>query len=324
MVSVIIPVYNRPLLLRKAAESVLNQSFRDFELIIVDDGSEDETPAAAQTMAREAAESGHAPAVRVLTIPRCGKPGAVRNRGAEAARGDLLAFLDSDDLWLPDKLKLQTAFMENNPDLRLSHTREQWLRKGKIVSQKGQKHRREGFIFDDALIKCIIGPSTVMLRRQLFEESGGFDESLEVAEDYEYWLRITASEPVGYLNEALTIKQAGEWEQLSEKYGQIEIFRIRALERFLAAVTQAAASRDEASRDEASRSEEPEMEGSMRDKRPGTPLPAGLQARARQELIRKCRIYAAGCLKRGRQEEAEVYEKRAAALLSGNNKIGSS
>jgi glycosyltransferase involved in cell wall biosynthesis len=262
LVTVIIPHYNRSCLLLEAVDSVLNQTFEDFECIIVDDGSTEPLP----TLPSDNR-------LRLIRKPHSGLPGEVRNRGAEEAAGRLLAFLDSDDLWRPEKLALQTAFMKAEGP-RISHTREQWLRGGREVSQASQKHRREGDIFEDALKKCIIGPSTVMIETSLFRETGGFDETLEIAEDYEYWLRITARHTVGYLHEILTVKRAGDWHQLSEKYGQIEIFRIRALKGLV-------------------------DRGFS---------PPGRMPEARAELSRKCRIYAAGCRKRGKDEEAVKYE----------------
>jgi len=263
LVTVIIPHYHRPGMLVEAVESVLTQSFRDFECIIVDDGSTKPLP--------DLPDDRH---LRLIEKPHTGMPGEVRNRGAESAVGKYLAFLDSDDLWRPEKLTRQTAYMKGS-GCRLSHTRELWLRGGREVSQASRKHRREGDIFEDALKKCIVGPSTVIMEAALFRETGGFDETLEIAEDYEYWLRITARYPVGYIDEPLTVKRAGDWNQLSEKYGQIEIFRIRALKALV-------------------------------DRRF---FPSDRMTLARAELVRKCRIYAAGCRKRGKIEEAAEYEK---------------
>ncbi|HUX12352.1 MAG TPA: glycosyltransferase [Spirochaetia bacterium] len=270
-VSVIIPTFNRSKLTIEAVGSVLRQSVRAAEIIVVDDGSTDGTAERLQEAA---------PQLSVLRIPHCGMPGAVRNAGAGRARGALLAFLDSDDLWEPAKLARQIGFHQAQPGVRISHTREVWLRDGRIVSQQTQRHRREGDVFADALVKCMIGPSTVMLERALFEESGGFREDLEIAEDYELWLRIVDHEPVGYIDEPLTLKRAHGGEagdgQLSARYGQIEIFRIRALEDLL------------------------ERDFFVRAR----------AEVARAELARKCRIYAAGCRKRGKLEEAHLYELR--------------
>ena len=266
----IIPTYNRLSLLREAVSSVVAQTNPDLQLIVVDDGSADGTAEFCRELSIENPD-----VMFYILLPHSGMPGKVRNAGARAAKGEYLAFLDSDDLWKPEKLALQVTFFEEHPDIRICHTREIWQRGEKIVSQAGQRHRRSGNIFSDALRKCIIGPSTVMLRRDLFEEFGGFREDLEVAEDYELWLRITAKYPVGYIDEPLVIKRGGHPDQLSEKYGQIEIFRIRALLLNLEAET---------------------FEGRQRK------LAAG-------ELVRKCRIYAAGCKKRGKYEEADRYRE---------------
>ena len=265
LVSVIIPAYNRFELLMQAAASVLAQDMTDFELLIVDDGSEEEISTAAGTGDER---------VRVIRIRHTGLPGLVRNRGAEAAKGRYLAFLDSDDLWKPEKLGLQTAFFAEHSGSRICHTREVWDRDGRTVSQSSQRHRREGDVFEDALKKCILGPSTVMMEREFYLETGGFREDLEIAEDYEYWLRITAYHRVGYIDMPLTVKRAGSWEQLSEKHGQIEVFRIRGLKGLVDSGF----------------------------------FPPEREDAARKELARKCRIYAEGCRKRGRNAEAGEYE----------------
>ncbi len=262
LVTVVVPHYNRSALLLEAVDSVLHQILEDFELLIVDDGSTAPLP-----------ELPSDNRLRLIRKPHTGMPGEVRNRGAEAEAGRFLGFLDSDDLWKPEKLARQVAFMKDT-GVRISHTREQWLRGSRQVSQASQKHRREGDIFEDALKKCIIGPSTVMMEASLFRETGGFDETLEIAEDYEYWLRITARYPVGYLHEILTVKRAGDWHQLSEKYGRIEIFRIEGLKKLVDSGY----------------------------------FPPERMTLARAELARKCRIYAAGCRKRGKIEEAVEYE----------------
>jgi len=267
-ITAIIPTYNRLSLLREAVLSVLTQAYSDLELIVVDDGSTDGTEKFCANQLRENPDT-----FRYLNLSHSGKPGKVRNAGARIATGEYLAFLDSDDLWKPEKLVRQAAFFKEHPDIRICHTREIWQRGETIVSQVGQRHRRAGYVFPDALKKCIIGPSAVMMRRELFEEFGGFREDLEIAEDYELWLRITAKYPVGYIDEPLVIKRGGHPDQLSEKYGQIEIFRIKALLLNLEAGT---------------------FRGDQRD----------LAAR---ELARKCRVYANGCEKRGKSEEARHY-----------------
>ena len=265
LVSVVIPTYNRAALLREAVASVRQQSYARLELIVVDDGSTDATAASLRPF----------PEARVVRQEHTGMPGQARNAGARAARGEYLAFLDSDDLWLSHKLTVQVAAAAAAGDA-INHTRERWLRGGRVVSQRGQRHRRSGDLFADSLRKCIIGPSTVLLRRQAFEEAGGFREDLEIAEDYELWLRLTARYRVGYVERESVIKRAGHGDQLSERYGHIELFRLRALHDLL----------------------------ERRDRHHFTPPQ---RAAAAAELAHKARIYAAGCRKRGRNAEADRY-----------------
>ena len=308
-VSVIIPVYNRPKLATEAVRSVLMQSYPQLECILVDDGSTEAPEEACRLFAAD-------PRFRYLPIVHIGMPGAVRNRGVEAARYGLLAFLDSDDLWLPRKLELQVkllqaggkglfqaedgGFLQGQPALRpgaaapLVHSREVWLRGDKIISQKRQRFERRGNVFAEALKKCMIGPSTVLMRRDVYEQLGGFREDLEIAEDYELWLRLTALYQVEFVEEPLIVKRAGHGQQLSEKYGHIELFRLKGLEDLV--------------RRRWFAEQAPSLES----------IQAGreLQRMASAELADKCSIYAAGCRKRGREQEAQVYEAKAAEYSS--------
>lgn len=281
-VSVVIPVYNRYPLLLEALESVLSQSEPPREIVVVDDGSLD--IADAQVEQLRALD----PSLVYRRIDHCGMPGAVRNVGVEAARGKWVSFLDSDDLWYPEKLALQRECAASHPEVALVHTRERWVRGEREISQAGQRHRREGWLFPDALVKCIIGPSTVMMRREFYRALGGFRVDLEVAEDYEFWLRVTAHHPVAYIDRPLVQKRAGHGEQLSEKYGHIEQFRIRGLERLVA---------------EGYFSHAPRLPRYQT----AESACADLEQLARAELARKCRIYAAGAAKRGRAAEAKHY-----------------
>jgi len=279
-ISAIIPVFERPDLTERAIESVLSQRVPrgfDLELLIVDDGSSRETRDRLIHAVRQDARG------RLITIPHCGMPGAVRNRGVEAAHGAILAFLDSDDTWEPEKLEHQVSLHGDRGSVRISHTRERWIRNGREVSQASQKHRRSGDLFADSLRKCIIGPSTVMIDRALFEAAGGFREDLEIAEDYELWLRVTVTERVGYVDRPLTRKFAGHGDQLSERYEGIEQFRIAALQPLVES-------------------------GAFLSARAADIRGTEAQLLAEETLARKCRVYAAGARKRGRNDEAERYE----------------
>ena len=280
LVSVVIPVYNRRELIRRAIASVLSQRLPPrvtVEIVVVDDGSSDGTREDLRLLAREDA--------RVVVVERshCGFPGAVRNEGVRHARGSYIAFLDSDDVWLPEKVSSQLGVLRARP-FRWCHTRERWIRDGRVLSQRKFRHRREGDILVDALNKCIVGPSTVMMERDLFEEVGGFDERIEVAEDYQLWLRTLAIAPIAYLDEELIEKHAGEWAQLSRKYGEIERFHIAALREL--------------------------VEARFFERTRGIEV----QRNAQGVLANKLTIYAAGARKRGRDYQAVQLENEARML----------
>ena len=136
MISVVIPVYNRPLLVKRAIESVLGQSHKASEIIVVDDGSTDETADTLKSFKN----------IKIITQKNSGVSSA-RNRGIKEASGKWIAFLDSDDIWHKDKLKLQSEFHDKNPQIQFSHTLEEWVRDGKIVKQKKQHQKPQGFCF---------------------------------------------------------------------------------------------------------------------------------------------------------------------------------
>jgi len=262
-VSVIIPTYNRREFLREAIESVLAQSFRDFELIVVDDGSRDGTYELVK---------GYGDRVLYLWQPNRG-PAAARNRGAEVARGYYLAFLDSDDLWLPKKLEQQISFMEAHPGARICYTDEIWIRRGRRVNPKKKHAKYSGWIYPRCLPLCIISPSSVMIRRDLWEEVRGFDEDFPVCEDYELWLRIAAREPVYFIRERLIVKRGGHDDQLSRRWG-MDIWRVRALVKALQHLE----------------------------------LPPHWYRLTLEELHRKSQILIRGFRKRGKLEEAAYFE----------------
>ncbi len=223
MISVIIPTYNRCSFLEKAVKSVFKQSLRDFELIIVDDGSEDGTGKLIQSFCCK-----H---FRYFYQENRGVS-AARNKGVIESKGDLISFLDSDDCWKEKKLEKQVKFMESTSCL-ISHTQELWYRRGKILNQK-KKHRKcSGNLFKKSLEMCSISMSTVMIRKSLFNEVGLFDENLPVCEDYDLWLRITSKYPVHLLDEVLTVKDGGRPDQLSQKISMPDRFRIQAIIKLL-------------------------------------------------------------------------------------------
>jgi len=263
-VSVIIPTHNRAGCLREAVDSVLAQEFRNFELIVVDDGSTDDTPRLLQE---------YGDAIRVLRQENRGVS-AARNRGIAAARGALIAFLDSDDLWLPGKLDRQVEFFNSHADALICQTEELWVRKGRRVNP-GKRHRkRGGMIFEPSLDLCLVSPSAVMVRRELFQRVGFFDESLPACEDYDLWLRVSSRYAVHLIDIPLIVKRGGHADQLSRSAG-LDKFRIAAIVKLL----------------------------------DGDRLSIEQRRAAVRTLKRKCTVYAGGCRKRGRTTEAEHYEQ---------------
>ena len=198
-VSVIIPTYNRLPMLKEAVDSVLAQDFEDFELIVVDDGSTDGT-------AEEIERYGKR--VHLLQHPENRGVSAARNKGILRARGKYIAFLDSDDLWVKGKLKIQVTFLNDNPHYSLCYTDEIWIRKGRRVNPKVKHAKYSGWIFERCLPLCTISPSSAMMRKTLFSKVGLFDESLPVCEDYDFWLRVSARFPIFFINRKLIIKWA--------------------------------------------------------------------------------------------------------------------
>jgi glycosyltransferase involved in cell wall biosynthesis len=260
-VSVIIPTYNRAPIVGEAIDSVLSQCYDDCELIVVDDGSTDGT---------EELVSSYLPRLTYLYQGHRGVS-AARNRGIASARGEYLSFLDSDDLWLKEKLSLQMRFMESHPECRICYTDEIWIRKGVRVNPMKKHRKYSGMIFEQCLPLCIVSPSSVLIARTLLDEVGIFDETLEVCEDYDLWLRIAARYPIHFIETPLIVKRGGHMDQLSKKLNGQDRFRIKALTKLLA---------------------EDYLSPRQREL-------------AWRELAKKCEIYGKGCIKRGKQEEGE-------------------
>ncbi len=224
-VSVIIPSYNRAHLLGRAIASVQAQTLKPLEIIVVDDGS---TDASAELVTRQF------PDCHYLHQSNRGVS-AARNLGIRVARGEWIAFLDSDDEWLPEKLAAQAAVLAATSGCRLVHADEVWIRRGRRVNAM-QKHRKSGGdIFQQCLPLCVISPSAAVLHRSLLEEVGGFDESLPACEDYDLWLRICAREAVAFVETPQLRKFGGHADQLSRQYWGMDRFRVRALEKLLQA-----------------------------------------------------------------------------------------
>jgi glycosyltransferase involved in cell wall biosynthesis len=261
-VSVIIPTYNRGWIIKEAIDSVLAQDYTEFELIVVDDGSTDHTSDVLDSYRN---------VIKVLSQKNKGVS-AARNRGIAEASGKFIAFLDSDDIWLPQKLSVQIEFFNQTPDALICQTEEVWIRNGLRVNPKKRHKKPSGMIFKPSLELCLVSPSAVMIQRGLFDRVGGFDETLPACEDYDLWLRISCRFPIHLVDTALIIKRGGHDDQLSKRAG-LDKFRIKAIEKII-------------------------KSGLLSDD----------QHRAAVKTLKnKCDIYAAGCRKRGREEEALYY-----------------
>jgi glycosyltransferase involved in cell wall biosynthesis len=197
MVSVIIPAFNSEKYISQAIESVLNQTYQNFELIIVNDGSTDRTEEIIQNYL-----NGH------LYIYQKNKGvAAARNTGISASKGEYIAFLDSDDIWLPKKLELQVHYLTMHLDTDLVYADYSTFNDRGILEENltlaRQLPRPCGYIFHTLLFKCFFQTSTVMIRRNVLDKVGMFDEQFFVGEDYDLWLRISAEHRIGYLPEVV-------------------------------------------------------------------------------------------------------------------------
>ena len=280
-VSAIIPTHNRSQTVLRALRSVYAQRIPVNDVIVIDDGASDDTAARVQA---------EFPGVNLICQTQHGVSHA-RNRGIDAAQGEWLAFLDSDDEWLPMKIKTQLDAIRNNPSFRLCHSNEIWIRNGRRVNPMDKHRKHGGWIFEHCLPRCAISPSSVLLHRSTIEEFGTFDESLPVCEDYDLWLRMTAALPALYIAEPLVKKYGGHSDQLSRSRWGMDRYRIQSLEKLLAAKT----------------------------------LTAVQERQALEELTRKIDIYLTGARRRQRQNEIAIYACKEAfyrRLLASSSFLG--
>lgn len=224
-VSIIIPTFNRSQLVERAIRSVLNQTYKNFELIIVDDGSTDDTELRLQQFTTN-------PSIHYYKKENSGVA-AARNFGAAKAKGKWMAFLDSDDEWLAHKLQDQINFLQKNSELKIVYGEETWIRNGMRVNQKKHHKKSGGRIFERCLEQCLIAPSSVLLEKNLFDEFKGFDESFVVCEDYDLWIKISSQYEIGFIEHPLIIKYGGHEDQLSTKYFAMDMWRLKSMHNLL-------------------------------------------------------------------------------------------
>lgn len=263
-VSVIIPTFNRAQKTIRAVDSVLSQNWKNFEIIVVDDGSTDDT---------DKALSRYGDSIKYIRQPVNKGVSYARNIGIKNSTATWIAFLDSDDYWLPEKLHVQMKFIKLNQRVVACQTQEIWMKNGMRVNPKRKHKKPSGNIFKQSLRLCLVSPSCVMLKKSLIEEIGFFDESLPAGEDFDLWLRISCRYPIFLINKWLVVKEGGHEDQLSRKITGIDRYRIRAIVKAI--------------------------KGGM--------LSSGQTSQAMEELAIKCGIYGKGCIKRGRTEEGHFY-----------------
>ncbi len=262
-ISVIIPTYNRCWILNEAIESVLSQKFTDYEIIVVDDGSNDTTAALLSTYGD-----------RIAIIRQVNKGvSAARNAGILIAKGNYIAFLDSDDMWLPEKLSCQVDFFQSQAEAEVCQTDEIWIRNGVRVNPKNRHKKPSGMIFVPSLRLCLVSPSAVMIKKRLFDKVGLFNEAFPACEDYDLWLRIALYYPIYLIDRQMVVKRGGHDDQLSCNPG-LDRYRIQSIVNILE----------------------------------NNSLTTQNYQAAVNVLKEKCRIYANGCIKRGRAEEAVLYQ----------------
>lgn len=225
-IAAIIPTYNREATILRAIRSVAHQTVRPQTLVVIDDGSIDQTEELVKAWIRH-----ERPQFEVI-FEKTDNRGvsAARNLGARLGQADWLAFLDSDDEWLPDKIEKQTALSEIFP---MIHGEENWIRNGVKVQAPRKYLKSGGRVFNRCVDLCFISPSSVLIERKLFERMNGFREDFPVCEDYELWLRIAALHDVGFISTPVLNKYGGHGDQLSMRFRGMDYFRAKALKPFL-------------------------------------------------------------------------------------------
>lgn len=265
-VTVILPSWNRADWLKKSIDSVLEQTFRDFELIVVDDASTDST---------QEILTSYSGKIRSITFSKNLGVSAARNAAVKNCDSEWIAFLDSDDFWHPHKLQKQIAQTVIRAECPIHFTDEIWIRNGVRVNPKKKHQKLEGWIFKPSLELCLMSPSTVLLRRELFDVHGLFDETLPICEDYDLWLRLTSQHQVALLNEKLMTRYGGHADQLSRSDWGIDRYRVQSIIKILK--TEKLSPED--------------------------------RSAAIVVLRKKCEIIINGFRKRGKLQEIERYEK---------------
>lgn len=197
-ISVIIPTYNRADKIEKSIQSVLNQTYEQIEVIIVDDGSTDNTQEIVQAMDDNR--------IRYIRCDKNGGAALARNIGVSEASAELIAFHDSDDCWRPKKLEKQMDYWKKHPEYSMIYSQYLWhFEDGNegVTPSDNFGGQFEGDIFKDLLVRNTIGAPTMLIKKDCFLEAGGFDTELKCLEDWEFAIRFARRYMIGYVKEAL-------------------------------------------------------------------------------------------------------------------------
>ena len=225
-ISVIIPTFNRQATLKRCLDSVLGQSQPCFECWVVDDGSSDDSLRLLETYQGR---------VQILKHQKNQGVSAARNAAIARAGGDWIMFLDSDDEWTPDKILKQCDYLKRYPYFSILQSEERWIRHGKPFKKKKIHQKKAGFIWELCLQRCMISPSSVMIKRELLSApySQGFDTDFVACEDYDLWLQLSRQFLVGLDDTCSLIKYGGHEDQLSVQTKVLDRYRIMALKKAL-------------------------------------------------------------------------------------------
>jgi len=265
-ISVVIPAYNRWNTLARALASVCGQTHPATEIIVVDDGSDTLVP----NFIKEQFADVHFLRQENRGVARA------RNTGIKQCTGNWVALLDSDDEWEPSKLQKQVEHLGAHPGLFAVHTDEKWIRDGNEVTPPRYLDKSSNNLWERSLKRCLICPSSVILHQQVFDEVGGFDESLVVCEDYDFWLRLLLQMDIGLVDQRLVRKYGGHTDQLSTTTWGMDRYRVQSLEKILTSAS----------------------------------LPQDKEHALISTLTEKLTILAHGAAKRGKAGEAKSYFER--------------
>jgi glycosyltransferase involved in cell wall biosynthesis len=290
-VSIIIPSYNRASFLKKAITSVLEQTYSNWELLIIDDASSDET--------KELCDGFCQKDERIKYFRPWDKNKGVsasRNYGIKISSAELIAFLDSDDIWLAKKLEKQINEYKKDPYV-LCHSDEIWIRNGARLNQMKKHKKSGGDIFLNCLPLCCISPSASIIRSDVFDKLGLFDESYPVCEDYDLWLRICARYKISFIEEALIIKNGGHSDQLSRASWGNDVYRVKSLVNLINNYYSCKKGKTQI-----------EKNNFVKEYKLGLNLDDEKINASKQILVKKSEILFKGFLKHGDVEKAEYYK----------------